>query len=170
MNKFSKVLLAVTVVLIGSMSIDNDKVHAMTQKDLAGKTYLINTMDENGNSEGVNNRRIAVVFNSKGTRYVSWVVETDGNGTITKALSKDEEKAQKGGKSLKKVSTKTNDDGDKSYYIRHGKKKDTIVDPLVGEPKTIRGDANKFSFSYDQDGAKKTREYTLANNPYQFNW
>lgn len=169
-NKFSKVLLAVIVGLIGSMSIDTDKVHAMTQKDLAGMTYLIEEKDADGESEENGNNRFAVIFSPKGDKFISTPVQTDGNGTITKPIdSKTIEDAQKGGKDLKKVEKLVSDG---FYKVHHGKKKDTILIPRSDTPSKIKGNADKFStkFKDKDDGDKYIYEFTLAKNPYQFNW
>lgn len=169
MNKLSKGILAAGISLVASISAINIDAHAMTQKDLGGKTYLVETVGSNGQSQNEDGRRIAVTFNPQGTRYTSFVVKTDGNGNIGDViLSKsDFTKAQKGGKSLQKVSTKV---GEVGYKVKHGKKKDLISLPEVDKMVKVQGDANGFSAKYNQDGATKTKVFKVANNPYQFNW
>lgn len=169
MNKLSKLLL-VLGCLIGVTLLNSKNVHAMTQKDLAGKTYLIEEKDADGESEENGNNRFAVIFSPKGDKFISTPVQTDGNGTITKPIdSKTIEDAQKGGKDLKKVEKLVNDG---FYKVHHGKKKDTILIPRSDTPSKIKGNADKFStkFKDKDDGDKYIYEFTLAKNPYQFNW
>ena len=73
MKKYFGILIAV-LVGIGVISISSS-VHAMTNKDLAGKIYL-------RSSPKSENRRIVILFNGKGTGYRQFVAEVDGNNNI----------------------------------------------------------------------------------------
>ena len=83
MKKYFRILIAVFVG-IGVISISGS-VHAMTNKDLAGKIYL-------RSSPKSENRRIVILFNGKGTGYRQFVAEVDENNNIDESKLTSNEK------------------------------------------------------------------------------
>lgn len=83
MKKYFGIIIAF-LVAIGIVIIPND-VHAMSNKDLAGKIYL-------RSSPKSENRRIVILFNGKGTGYRQFVAEVDGNNNIDESKLNSNEK------------------------------------------------------------------------------
>ena len=175
MKKYFRILIAVFVG-IGVISISGS-VHAMTNKDLAGKIYL----RSGPKSE---NRRIVILFNGKGTGYRQFVAEVDENKNIDESkLTSNEKKDYNNMLSSKNGYNKKQSD-DSDFYpvkegwmkIKHTKSGDKIKLDGQNGPKwcKINGDdPNNFTVDYviDKDrNIVETYTYQLSPQQYKFQW
>lgn len=140
MKKYFRILIAVFVG-IGVISISGS-VHAMTNKDLAGKIYL-------RSSPKSENRRIVILFNGKGTGYRQFVAEVDENNNIDESkLTSNEKKDYNNMLSSKNGYNKKQSD-DSDFYPDN-----FTVDYVIDKDRNI----------------VETYTYQLSPQQYKFQW
>ena len=160
-------VIAVMVGVIGVITFQNN-VEAMTNKDLAGKAYLINR-----HNEGDNDRAIYLLFNNSGTKCFESVVDIMPDGTLKAVLHRKETtKAINGQKGFSEYVYKVKEKDDPGYYIKHSGKKDKMY---LAEYETwgkITGDTNKFTVT-PSDSSLEPKTFELSPvqpKPTKFKW
>lgn len=192
--KLKKIILSSAALALGlflGLSVV-ENAHAMTQKDLGGKVFLVDVSgDENYelNDKGAQNEMVLIMFNKKGNRYVKNFVSTDGQGNITgfPRFGKENKNEYNKAISSKKgyyaidmdMPVKGNDYRVKGNKIKMGDSW-AIISEDAPNSYTINwqeGDSGAEIVSryakngeVTASGPSHTQHLTLANQQYKFKW
>lgn len=182
--------LVATILIAVAVFVLPATAHAMSQKDLAGKVFLVDMSNDPSfkPDDGAQNERKLIMFNGNGKRYIINFVNTDGQGNITgfphfgKENEDEYNKAIKSKKGYYKIDmdlpVKENDYQIKGNKIKMGEDWGTIQqngpDDYVitwdsNSPSEIGGRAARGE-ALATDGTPYSQHLTLAKQQYKFKW